>query len=198
MGQDGIRNAVKQSNAMVMKSSKNNSFGAKPTAHNGLVGGSSPPGPTNVSTRNFSAEGIVESDRPKNRPRLNFGFVLNRWRRSTRLRIWGSAVRIRSGAPLNQGFKRNAVLIARQSHGTEIRWCQNAMTRASEEGSGRCAATSRSDRACGTSWISGMLCGHKIRLPTGTDHGGSLGLPDPSPAKWSELNYVFWYQGRTA
>ena len=48
MGQNGIRNAMKQSNAMVMKSSKNNSFGAKPTAHNGLVGGSSPPGPTNV------------------------------------------------------------------------------------------------------------------------------------------------------
>ena len=46
MGQDGIRNAVKWSNAMVMRSSKNNSFGVKPTAHNGLVGGSSPPGPT--------------------------------------------------------------------------------------------------------------------------------------------------------
>jgi hypothetical protein len=55
MGQDGIRNAVKQSNAMVMRSSKNNSFGAKPTAHNGLVGGSSPPGPTTHSraTRDF-------------------------------------------------------------------------------------------------------------------------------------------------
>jgi hypothetical protein len=34
-----------------------------------------------------------------------------------KLRIWGSGVRISSGAPLNQGFQRNAVLIARQSHG---------------------------------------------------------------------------------
>src|SRR5215510_4016510 len=49
MGQNGIRNAVKWSNAMVMRSSKNNSFGVKPTAHNGLVGGSSPPGPTTQS-----------------------------------------------------------------------------------------------------------------------------------------------------
>jgi hypothetical protein len=30
---------------------------------------------------------------------------------------WGSGVRISPGAPLYQGFHRNAVLIARQSHG---------------------------------------------------------------------------------
>jgi hypothetical protein len=58
------------------------------------------PGPTNISKRNSFTEGVIYVDRPKNRPRLNFGFVLSCSRGSTTLRIWGSGARIYSVAPV--------------------------------------------------------------------------------------------------
>ena len=50
-GQHGIKNTMKQSLAAANRSNKGDAFDAKPTAHNGLVGGSSPPGPTTVLHR---------------------------------------------------------------------------------------------------------------------------------------------------